>query len=65
MNFPGSGGLGGAGVPGIPAAGGARGGAAPGGFDPNDPNVKWVCSGCVWFRGVVWRVLLGGGVVHT
>jgi len=44
MNFPGSGGLGGAGVPGIPAAGGARGGAAPGGFDPNDPNVKWLTN---------------------
>ncbi|KAL2025091.1 hypothetical protein VTK56DRAFT_93 [Thermocarpiscus australiensis] len=46
MNFPGAGGglggSGGGGVPGIPSAG-ARAGAAPG-FDPNDPNVKWLTN---------------------
>lgn len=43
MNFPGGGigGAAGASIPGVPAAG-ARPGAPPG-FDPNDPNVKWVC----------------------
>ena len=58
MNFPGSsggggglggglGGLGGGiggGVPGIPSAGGNAGAPASPGFDPNDPNVKWVLS---------------------
>ena len=44
MNFPGSGdaGPGGAGIPGLPVAG-ARAAGAAAGFDPNDPNVKWVC----------------------
>ncbi|KAJ4395450.1 Mitochondrial import inner membrane translocase subunit tim22, partial [Neurospora sp. IMI 360204] len=31
--------------PGMPGTGGALaggGGAAPGGFDPNDPNIKWM-----------------------
>jgi hypothetical protein len=40
MNFPGSGGLGGAGIPGIPGRSSA---GVPAGYDPNDPNVKWVC----------------------
>jgi hypothetical protein len=40
MNFPGMGG--GGGVPGIPSGGSATGSIPPG-FDPNDPNVKWVC----------------------
>ena len=49
MNFPGAGG----GLPVMPTgaaaasrvAGGGGGGGSPagsGGFDPNDPNVKWV-----------------------
>ncbi|KAK4250710.1 Tim17/Tim22/Tim23/Pmp24 family-domain-containing protein [Corynascus novoguineensis] len=56
MNFPGSGGGGlggglgglgsgiGGGVPGIPSAGGNAGAPASPGFDPNDPNVKWLTN---------------------
>jgi hypothetical protein len=51
MNFPGGGLGGGGGLPvmptGVAAAGRQQGAGAgpagPGGFDPNDPNVKWVC----------------------
>lgn len=82
MNFPGLGGLGGAGagaggVPRMPSVGGNAGAPAPPGFDPNDPNVKWVClpalafpSPGAWFLCVVLgtRVLLTavcawGGIV--
>jgi import inner membrane translocase subunit TIM22 len=48
MNFPGMGG--GGGVPGIPSGGSATGSVPPG-FDPNDPNVKWVCSALSRLRG--------------
>ncbi|KAG7289512.1 Mitochondrial import inner membrane translocase subunit tim22 [Staphylotrichum longicolle] len=41
MNFPGSGGLGGAGIPGIPGRSSAN---VPAGYDPNDPNVKWLTN---------------------
>ncbi|KAK3308163.1 Tim17/Tim22/Tim23/Pmp24 family-domain-containing protein [Chaetomium strumarium] len=47
MNFPGGGPLGGGGipvVPGIPSGGARPGGAGAPGFDPNDPNVKWLTN---------------------
>jgi hypothetical protein len=55
MNFPGGGG---GGIPGIPS-GGAPAGNVPPGFDPNDPNVKWVCPCPVLSHR--WVGLVSGG----
>jgi len=40
MNFPS--------LPGMGGGGAAGGGTTAPGFDPNDPNVKWVCLIVSW-----------------